>query len=134
MRDLARIVLLATMAGYGVLFGLAASAQEEARPAGNACRGDLERLCGDVKPGGGTRIQCLKDHEAELSDSCRTQIAEHSQQGHEHAGKIVQACGEDAKKLCTDVEPGSGGIPRCLRDHEADLSTGCRDALPQPRR
>jgi len=134
MRELPRIVLLATMAGYGVLFGLGASAEEEAHPAGNPCREDMERLCGDVKPGGGAWIQCLKDHEDELSDACRAQIAEHSQQGREHASKIVQACGEDAKQFCTEVEPGSGGIGRCLRDHEADLSSACRDALPQPRR
>jgi hypothetical protein len=134
MRDLPRIVLLATMAGYGVLFGLSASAQDAARPAGTPCREDMERLCSDVKPGGGARIRCLKDHEDELSDACRAQIAEHSQQGHEHASKIVQACGDDAKKLCANVEPGNGGIGRCLRDHEADLSSACRDALAQPRR
>jgi hypothetical protein len=31
--------------------------------------------------------------------------------------------------LCTDVEPGGGGILRCLRSHEADLSGDCRDVL-----
>jgi Cysteine rich repeat len=134
MRDLPRIVLLATMAGCGVLFGLGASAQDAARPAGHSCREDMERLCSDVKPGGGARIQCLKDHEDELSDACRAQIAEHSAQGHEHASKIVQACGDNAKQLCAGVEPGNGGILRCLRDHEADLSSHCRDALAQLRR
>jgi len=127
MRHLLRVVLFATIACCVALFGLGAHAQEAGRAGGNPCREDMERLCSDVKPGGGAKIRCLKDHEDELSDACRAQIAEHSQRGN---GKL-KACGDDAKRLCPKEEPGHGGVLRCLRDHEADLSSECRDALGQ---
>jgi hypothetical protein len=36
-----------------------------------ACGDDVGRLCGDVAPGEGRRIRCLRQHESELSDACR---------------------------------------------------------------
>ena len=41
-----------------------------------ACKGDVERLCKDVKPGGGRLVKCLKEHESELSPECKAKIAE----------------------------------------------------------
>ena len=41
-----------------------------------ACHGDIERLCHDVKPGHGAIRECLKAHEAELSAGCQTAIRE----------------------------------------------------------
>jgi Cysteine rich repeat len=41
-----------------------------------ACRADVDRLCKDVKPGHGQIRECLKAHEAELSDSCKAAINE----------------------------------------------------------
>ncbi|TPW20711.1 MAG: hypothetical protein FD126_1411 [Elusimicrobia bacterium] len=39
--------------------------------ASEACLADKERLCKDVKPGEGRIMECLKAHEAELSEACR---------------------------------------------------------------
>ncbi len=39
-----------------------------------ACRPDVERLCKDVKPGGGRIRECLKAHQSELSDTCTAAI------------------------------------------------------------
>lgn len=36
-----------------------------------ACKADKERFCKDVQPGEGRLIECLKAHEAELSEGCR---------------------------------------------------------------
>lgn len=36
-----------------------------------ACKGDMGRLCGDVAPGEGGRMRCLKQHQSELSPACR---------------------------------------------------------------
>jgi hypothetical protein len=35
------------------------------------CLGDVERLCKDVPPGGGSIARCLKAHKAELSPACQ---------------------------------------------------------------
>lgn len=41
-----------------------------------ACRADVDRLCKDVKPGHGQIRECLKTHQAELSDGCKAAIEE----------------------------------------------------------
>jgi Cysteine rich repeat len=41
--------------------------------AAEACKPDVEKFCQDVQPGGGRIIQCLRQHETELSDACKAQ-------------------------------------------------------------
>ncbi len=43
------------------------------------------------------------------------------------------ACKADAEKLCKDVQPGEGRMARCLKQHEANVSPGCKDAMVQAR-
>ncbi len=38
-------------------------------------------------------------------------------------------CRADVVRLCKDVQRGEGRIKRCLKDHAADLSQGCKDAI-----
>ena len=45
-----------------------------------ACAPDIQKLCPDVKPGGGRIIQCLRSHATEVSDPCKTAM----QQAHGH--------------------------------------------------
>ena len=49
-----------------------------------ACRADVERLCKDVKPGHGEIRECLKAHEADLSDGCKAAIQEAREHHHPH--------------------------------------------------
>ena len=44
-------------------------------------------------------------------------------------GEVKAACKDDAARLCKDVKPGGGRIAACLKEHEADLSQGCKDAI-----
>lgn len=41
-----------------------------------ACHDDVERLCKDVKPGGGRIRECLRAHSRELSAGCQAAIRE----------------------------------------------------------
>jgi len=43
------------------------------------------------------------------------------------------ACAEDAKKLCTDVEPGGGRIMRCIASHRDQLQPACQEAADKVR-
>lgn len=52
-----------------------ADVKGRARGIHEACWDDVSRFCGDVRRGGGRILQCLKDHESELSDSCKVVIA-----------------------------------------------------------
>jgi len=36
-----------------------------------ACKGDVEKLCPGVQPGGGRIIACLKQNEAQVSAPCK---------------------------------------------------------------
>ena len=38
-------------------------------------------------------------------------------------------CAADAKKFCGDVQPGQGGIAKCMKAHEAELSPACREGM-----
>jgi Cysteine rich repeat len=49
-----------------------------------ACHADVERLCKDVKPGRGQIHECLKAHEADLSDGCKAAIKEAREHHHPH--------------------------------------------------
>jgi cysteine rich repeat protein len=43
------------------------------------------------------------------------------------------ACKADVEKLCSGVERGHGRIAACLKQNEAQVSTGCKDALANAR-
>jgi Cysteine rich repeat len=45
--------------------------KEKVRDVRADCKADAERLCKDIRPGGGSIAKCLKKHESELSDACR---------------------------------------------------------------
>jgi len=41
-----------------------------------ACQGDIQTLCGPIQPGGGHIRDCLREHRAELSATCKVAIAD----------------------------------------------------------
>jgi hypothetical protein len=42
---------------------------------------------------------------------------------------LREACMGDAKKFCSGIQPGGGRIVQCLRSHDAELASACRDGL-----
>ncbi|MBI5451258.1 MAG: hypothetical protein HY940_07865 [Gammaproteobacteria bacterium] len=90
-----------------------------------SCQPDIKKFCADVKPGGGRIIQCLKKHDAELSEACKAR----GKQAREHAKETHQACKDDVQKLCKDVQPGEGRIISCLKEHDADVSQACKKSM-----
>jgi len=107
-----------------LVVGVTASLARAQRREG-PCREDAERLCKDVKPGGGQIWKCLKEHEAQLSQSCKDRL----QNARAETGKHYGACTGDIEKLCHGVQVGGGRIHACLQQHEADLSAACKAEL-----
>jgi len=61
---------------------LALTSQACSQPAGggrgrvrDACRADMQRFCADAAPGGGQRMQCMREHRDHLSDECKAALA-----------------------------------------------------------
>lgn len=48
---------------------------------GQACRQDAQQLCKGVQPGGGRIVDCLLDHQKDLSDACYDSLAKKMQGG-----------------------------------------------------
>jgi len=38
------------------------------------CKADVQKFCSEVKPGGGRIIECLKEHENDLSPQCKAAL------------------------------------------------------------
>jgi len=108
-------VLLCSMAGGRVY------AADEEMP----CAEEIAKHCKEVKPGGGRILNCLNEHQEELSVSCRKKLEESKKKLME----AQQACTEDMGKFCKDVQPGGGRILKCLREHTQELSSACRQEI-----
>ena len=122
-RDL--LVWAAIMLGVTLWLGKEVYAQ-----GGGACSGDVAKFCKDVQPGEGRIIKCLKEHEKELSPTCKQQVAEMEKRLKETA----QSCQDDVMKFCKDVKAGEGRILRCLRTHQNELTPQCKEKVSPSRK
>jgi hypothetical protein len=66
---------VAIVAGGILLPGVAAADDAGAPPPpaspDQACAVDVRKFCADVEPGQGRIVACLRNHEVQLSDSCK---------------------------------------------------------------
>jgi len=124
-----RIAWIGTLVGAIPLLALAAGEPGPQGPqaARGACRADVQRLCGDVQPGSGGRRECLRQHQSELSPQCQERIGQMRQR----VAQLREACGGDVQRLCSGVQRGHGAVARCMREHESELSSQCREGMPQ---
>jgi hypothetical protein len=89
------------------------------------CQADVKKLCADA-PGAGGKVQaCLKAHEADLSQACKTKVDEI---GH-WTGPLAAPCRYDIVHLCSEPAPGGGRIASCLKGKAADLTSECKERL-----
>ena len=49
-----------------------------------ACQTDVQNFCGEVTPGHGNIIRCLRQHKDELSQPCKDQLAQHRRWRRDH--------------------------------------------------
>ncbi len=115
-----------------VTFGVGFWQVSQAFAEKNACADDVSKFCKDVQPGQGRIIKCMKEHENELSAECKAQLTEMSAKRQE----AREACEDDVARLCSNATSGKGGIMRCLKEHENELSPQCKammQQLPQKR-
>jgi hypothetical protein len=64
----------ALMVAVGVLVPVLALA--DGSPMRGACMNDVKSLCGSIQPGGGRIRDCMREHRAQLSITCKAAIAD----------------------------------------------------------
>jgi hypothetical protein len=88
------------------------------------CEADRQKFCHDVEFGGGRVVTCLRQHESELSSTCKQQLDEMAGKG-----PGIPECRADAAKLCHDSIGDRAKVKACLQAHTGELSEGCKKAL-----
>jgi hypothetical protein len=88
---------------------------------GSDCSADVERFCKGLTGRPAAILQCLKGHEAELSEACRASLAKTSPA----VESAVVPCADDFKRFCADVAPQAGARNKCLLDHKSEVSRPC---------
>ena len=99
-----------------------------------ACEEDARKFCAGVQPGGGRIARCLQQHQADLSEACRSEGRKMEEEGRAHRAllqEVQKSCRDDAQKFCAGVQPGGGRIASCLKSHKSDLSRDCTAAVEQ---
>jgi hypothetical protein len=93
-----------------------------------ACKADAEKFCAQVNGADGQRLDCLIDHQKEISDACYDALKTHLD-----STPRTKACRSDARQFCRGIEPGGGRIVNCLVDHQKELSDACYEFLKAKR-
>lgn len=89
------------------------------------CAADMRKLCADVPVGAGRVQACLKAHESELSEACRSRVDDLARD----AKTLAAICRWDIGRFCSDVTPGRGQVLACLEKNESELDPVCKEAL-----
>jgi Cysteine rich repeat len=92
---------------------------------GGPCDADIAKLCNEVPFGDGRITKCLKAHEQELSAACK----EHQLAMVKKLKGAPQVCQDDVEQFCREIRPVNRRIIRCLKQHEAQLSTECSSRI-----
>ncbi len=96
--------------------------------ADDPCAADAARLCAGTR-GEGRLLQCLRDQESFVSQSCQQAI----NRVRLTRMKIQASCAGDVGKFCRDVPEGAGRILSCLLRHEKELASDCREVVAKLR-
>eukprot|EP00879_Flechtneria_rotunda_P002629 GHRR01002831.1.p1 GENE.GHRR01002831.1~~GHRR01002831.1.p1 ORF type:complete len:772 (+),score=213.92 GHRR01002831.1:193-2316(+) len=99
-----------------------------------ACKADADRLCKDVKDGGGKKTACLRDNPAQLSWECAEEVFRQQLEADDDIRlnvRLFKKCLGDKKRFCSDVEPGHAAARDCLVENrnEKGFTQACRDEL-----
>jgi hypothetical protein len=93
--------------------------------ADEACGGDVEKFCSNIKPGAGRVSRCLEEHESQLSPTCQAKVEADKAKVKALIIEFTEACQSDVAQLCPGVAPGGGRLVKCLSKNDYALSPRC---------
>ena len=130
--QIARALRMAALvaASLGLTYSASAQqpSQEQIAAMRAACRADYVANCAGIVPGGARALACLRQHLADLSAPCQ-QAVNAAIAGTAPASTIPPACPSDYAANCAGIVPGGQRALACLRQHLADLSAPCQQAV-----
>jgi Cysteine rich repeat len=100
----------------------------------NGCNTELARFCAEVTPGEERLLACLYAHGDKLTKQCDYALYNAAARLERAIGAITYVSSECRAELethCADVDVGEGRVAQCLKDHAAELSPGCGQALTE---
>jgi OmpA-OmpF porin, OOP family len=99
---------------------------------GDGCSKEVNTLCAQVPMGGGRVMNCLSDHEGQLSSACKQAINEGKSAIEAALGDanfFGANCADDMQRLCPGVAAGGGRLLACLMDNINNTELRCYDAM-----
>jgi OOP family OmpA-OmpF porin len=99
---------------------------------GDGCSKEVNTLCAEVPMGGGRVMNCLFDHESQLSSGCKQAIAQGESTIEAALGDanfFGANCAADMQRLCPGIVAGGGRLLACLMDNINNTELRCYDAM-----
>ena len=128
-----RKVILSLAAAAVLLFGTAASAQQDlVETIVTGCETELKTYCKGVTPGEGRVLSCLYAYGDKLSGQCEFALYDAAAQLERFVAAlsyVANECGDDIDKYCANVEMGEGRILACLESQGSKIQQRCDTAL-----
>jgi len=96
------------------------------------CQTEIEAHCKGVTPGDGRVLACLYAYSDKLSAKCEYALYDAAAQLERALTAmtyLVNECGDDLEKLCSEVAVGKGRLLKCLEKNERQVSKRCKQAL-----
>lgn len=127
------IAVIAAVAAFAL--ATPASAQEgPVETVKTGCKTELETHCKGVTPGQQRVLACLYAYSDKLSSQCEYALYDAAAQLERAVAVLtflISECGDDAEKVCPNVQVGEGRIIECLDNNRAKVSNRCVVALQE---
>lgn len=99
---------------------------------GDGCSKEVNSFCAQVPMGGGQVMNCLFDHESQLSSGCKEAIDQGESTIEAALGDanfFGANCAADMQRLCPGIVAGGGRLLACLMDNINNTELRCYDAM-----
>jgi outer membrane protein OmpA-like peptidoglycan-associated protein len=99
---------------------------------GRSCGRDLDKFCSKENLGGGRIADCLEQHWANVSQSCKsatTVVRDLLIKRRDARAAVPRVCERDRLQLCGSVQEGDANLLECFERARQNISAACRQAV-----
>jgi outer membrane protein OmpA-like peptidoglycan-associated protein len=105
---------------------------EALRALGQSCGKDLDKFCSKINLGGGRAADCLEQHWANVSPSCKSAtkaVRDLVVKRRDARAAVPRVCERDRLQLCGSVQEGDGNLLECFEKARQSISGACRQTV-----